>query len=289
LNPIEINSIIDGNQTPTVEQERKIYRAFLLISGDDLHSPSRGIMYGLNCQTKNIETLADLLNPLKLFPNSYNSLTLPRYSAITQSAKIYDFIYVDGGVNSRIQNWGDYLEGILPEDLVISCGAFSMTMGQIKNIFNMNIEGFSQVVTNLELVNKDLPLINTADGVPGSVPLADNMLARIALGSGNSNTYRQCDFYGAASGYPYSEYFKLATTLVKQLTTTTLQNIYSTYPVTTDLEVEAFVTAANDEINRIASNNPQLCQQLNYYWNAIGNQFNVMAMLSVASTRALIM
>lgn len=272
LNPIEISSILSSGYTPTVEQERKIYRAFLLVSGDDLHDSSRGVMYGLNCKTTGIETLADLLNPLKLFPNSYNSLTLPRYSATTQSAKIYDFIYVDGGVNSRIQNWGDYLEGILPPDLAISCGAFSMTMGQIKNISTMDIERFCQVVTNLELVNKDLPLINTADGVPGSVPLADSMLARIALGSGNSNAYRQCDFYGAASGYPYSNYFELATALIKQLTTPTLQNIYSTYPVTTDLEVEALVTAANNEISRIASNNPRLCEQLNYYWNAIGNQ-----------------
>ena len=272
LSQIEINGIINGNLVPTVEQERKIYTAFLYISGDDLHSTSRGIMYGLNCKTTGIKTLADLLNPLKLFPNSYGSLTLPKYSTSTASAKNYDFIYVDGGVNSRIQNWGDYLEGILPEDLAISCGAFAMSMGQIKNISNMGIEEFSQVVTNLELTNKDLPLINTADGVAGSIPLADDMLSRIALGSGNNNTYRQCDFYGAASGYPYSDYFKLVKTLINQLTTTTLQNIYSTYPVTTDLEVEAFVTAANNEINSIAANNPDLCEQLNYYWDAIGNQ-----------------
>jgi hypothetical protein len=98
------------------------------------------------------------------------------------------------------------------------------------------------------------------------------MLSRIALGSGNNNTYRQCDFYGAASGYPYSDYFKIVTGLIQRLITPSLANIYSTYPVTTNDEVQAFVLAANNEINNIFTSNPQLCSELNHYWDLIGNQ-----------------
>lgn len=272
LSSTELNNIFSGTYVPTTVQERKIYDAFLLVSGDDLHSTSTGIMYGINCKTAGIETLADLLDPRKLFPNSANSLTLPTYSATTASAKIYDFIYVNGGVNSRITNWGDYIEGILPQDLTIACGAFSMTMQQIKNISSMDIQRFSQVVTNLELTNLGLPLINSADGVPVNIQTADSMLANIALGSGNSNSYRQCDFYGSASGYPYANYFEIVSSIVSQLSTPALANIYNTFPVTTDAEVVAFITAANAEIASIYASNQQLCDQLNYYWNLIGTQ-----------------
>lgn len=276
LTPSELNNIFaSGDNRPTKEQERKIYNSFLLVSGDDLHSDSSGILYGLNCKTSDIKTLADLLNPLKLFPNSYNSLTLPRYSTTTTSAKIYDFIYIDGGVNSRIQNWGDYLEGILEESLAISCGAFSMTMQQIKFISSMDIQRFSQVVANLELVNMNLPLINTDTGIPVDIASVDSMLSNIALGSGNSGSYRQCDFFGAASGYPYNEYYEQIVKLISQLTTPALETIYSTYPVSTNTEISTFVTAANAEISSIFSANSQLVEQLNYYWNKIGSQLAI--------------
>lgn len=276
ITPTELNNIFLNNAyVPAKDLERKIYNSFLLISGNDLHSDSNGIMYGLNCKTTGIETLADLLNPLKLFPNSYNSLTVPQYSTTTVSAKIYDFIYIDGGVNSRIQNWGDYLEGILEESLAISCGAFSMSMQQIKFISNMDIQKFSQVVTNLELVNLGLPLINTDSGIPVNINTVDQMLANIALGSGNSGSYRQCDFFGAASGYPYTGYYEKIIDLIGQLTTPTLETIYSTYPVTTDGEIITFVAAANTEIASIYAANPELVDQLNYYWNLIGNQLAI--------------
>lgn len=271
----ELDEILGNSYTPTPTQERQIYAAFKLISGDDLHSTSTGIMYGLNCKTKGIETLTDLLDLRKLFPNSYESLTIPKYNLGEGSAKIYDFIYVGGGVNGRIENWGTYLDGILPAALSISCGAFSMSMRQIKNISSMEIEKFSQVVTNLELPNLGLALINTGDGVPGSVEIANNILSKIANGSGANNSYRMCDFYGSASGFPYTEYFKMAEVLIKQLTTPTLISIYSNLPVTTDAEVESLVDAANLEISAIYANNPQLCEQLNYYWSLIGEQLMI--------------
>jgi hypothetical protein len=63
--------------SPTVSVTDSIqalmYRAMTTITGDDLNQ----ILTVLGVTTVGINTMADLLNPLKLFPNSYQSLTAP--------------------------------------------------------------------------------------------------------------------------------------------------------------------------------------------------------------------
>ena len=68
---------VSNNTNVTTSQQQKIYAAFNVISGIDLES----ILVSLNCKTQGLETLADLLNIKKLFPNSYETLTVPIYNA----------------------------------------------------------------------------------------------------------------------------------------------------------------------------------------------------------------
>jgi hypothetical protein len=68
---------VSNNTNVTTSQQQKIYAAFNVISGVDLAS----ILVSLNCKTQGLETLADLLNIKKLFPNSYETLTVPIYNA----------------------------------------------------------------------------------------------------------------------------------------------------------------------------------------------------------------
>ena len=64
----------------------------------------KDILVSLNCKTQGLESLADLLNPLKLFPNSYKTLTVPVYN--TQggpaNSKVYYPIYTNEGLNSNL-------------------------------------------------------------------------------------------------------------------------------------------------------------------------------------------
>lgn len=222
LDTQELEEILQPTSMVSLEQERKIYDAFLLIQGEDLLN----IRIILNIATENLVSLADLINPRKMFPNSYRSLTVPRYSIDTNSAKIYDFIYAGDNTNPRIEDWGVYLEGILPPDIAKACGAFMCAMCQVKNIQQMNVESLSQAIANLEVTNKDLPLINNNLGVPGSVSLAEQELARIALGSGGQGVFRFADFLGAMSGWPYRDFYAPAQQLLQQLQTTQLTNVY---------------------------------------------------------------
>lgn len=102
LRNTEIEDISSGVLQATTEQEQQMYGAFLIIVGQDLIN----ILIPLNCKTQGLESLADLLNVKKLFPNSYYSLTVPIYNAtpgITNS-KTYYPIYEDSFVSSRLSS-----------------------------------------------------------------------------------------------------------------------------------------------------------------------------------------
>jgi hypothetical protein len=275
----EINDILNNTVTPTSSQEKKIYDAMVNVTGDDLSSTERGILYGLNCSTAGITTLADLLDVKKLFPVSHNTITIPRYNidpSVSASAKIYDFIYINGGVNTRIDNWGTYLDGILPSDNALACGAFSMTLQQVNSISSMLIEKLAQVITNMELTNLNLPLLNSTIGMSVDGTLVKMILDNTAMGSGNSGSYRMCDLMGAASGYPYNNIGAFITGMLNRINTTTLKtrytelkNIASTID---DATLVAKITAINNEIKNIYDANKNLCTQLNYFWDQLGTQ-----------------
>ncbi len=159
---IEADELLDlytSNYNPSIEQEKKLYNAYRLLSGSDLS----GILILLNVQTSGITTLADLLSVEKLFPKSKTTLTTPFYNLSNQisSSKIYHFIYTGTGANTVLKSngYGQDLKLFLPDNDAVACDAFRKSMVQVKNITGMDIEKFAQVVANLETVS-DLPNIN---------------------------------------------------------------------------------------------------------------------------------
>ena len=79
-------SVIDSAQ-------RLMYVAMTQITGDDLAQ----ILQVLGVTTVGIQTLADLLNPLKLFPNSFQSLTAP-----TKYGPVAIYVNPNGSVNTTL-------------------------------------------------------------------------------------------------------------------------------------------------------------------------------------------
>lgn len=283
----EIISIMNNEIVPSPDQEKKIYQAFTLIKSEDIYNPQTGVAAGLNLKTQGLETLADLLNPVKMFPNSCNSLTMPEYAPNGANSKVYHFIYKNNGANINPSTLNaelnaylsSYLVGILPSDIAVSCGAFGISMGQISNIFNVTLPRLAQAVLNLELTNRNLPLVNSGTGVPGNVSVANQILGNIALGSGNSGSYRQCDFYGAASGFPYNNYYDIIKRLLNQLPTAQLKavydQIYTASLTPSPSTLTSLITQANAIIDTIYTNNQGLCIQLNYYWSLLGTQLAI--------------
>jgi hypothetical protein len=299
------NIIVSNSPITTREQEQKLYGSFLVIVGRDLEE----ILIPLNCKTSGIESLADLLNIKKLFPNSYTSMTVPVYNTTAgpTNSKTYYPIFDNQSVNGRLSTptvknqigiinpmgapitvpnngtfqlpqpgFGAFLIGILPDDIAISTGAFSVSMQQINNIAGSNIEKFAQVVFSIE-TTKGLNLVNGTD-VPVNTELANAANAALAKGTGPSGSYTMSDFFGAMSGLPY--YWQEIYNNVLDIQTDELKRIYNSLyllisivpDINIDAQVQALIALAEDEISRILSNNRLKAENLNKIYNLVGTQ-----------------
>jgi hypothetical protein len=257
LESSEVQGLISGAiTTPTVEQEQQIYSAFLIIIGENLEE----VLAPLQCTTQGLDSLADLLDVKKLFPTSYQSLTVPKYNSelgLPTNSKTYYPLYISGGVNTALTTedmneyvgiqtpnrppnvtrnvmvnannigspkpgFGSYLFGILPNQQAVAAGAFSFTMRQVKNIEQVDIKKFSRAVKSLENT-RDLNLVNGTSKPTNQEAIA-NVQEKEALGSGPYGTYTMSDFFGCMSGLPYS--WEKIYNLIRELETPTLYDIY---------------------------------------------------------------
>ena len=74
--------------------QRLMYQAMTKVTGEDLAQ----ILQVLRVTTADIETMADLLNPVKLFPNSYQSLTV-----VTANGPRAIYVNSAGAVNTNLE------------------------------------------------------------------------------------------------------------------------------------------------------------------------------------------
>jgi hypothetical protein len=86
-------NLINPAATVVDSVQRLMYQAMTRITGSDLAQ----ILSVLGVTTVGIKTMADLLNPLKLFPNSYQSLTAP-----TANGPVAIYIDSAGSINSQL-------------------------------------------------------------------------------------------------------------------------------------------------------------------------------------------
>lgn len=260
----------------TIEQKRLIYAAFNLIVGNDLDD----ILLVLNCQTRGLNSLADLLNPQKLFPQSYETLTYPMYNGpgMETNSKTYYLIYQNGAVsNMDLFNLGAESRAYLPKDIAFACGAFRTTMLQIKNIHNMSIEKFAQVVTHMEPIS-DLTNIDSTN-VPTDISSAQLALDNMHQGSNSDGTFNMCDFFGCISSMHY-DWIKMEELMVSSLSGA-LNSIYlnmfdllnnndSNYNV----PLQALIDSANAEIEHILATNANAIE-LNTLYNEFGRLLQI--------------
>ena len=86
-------NLSDTSMTVSDSDQKLMYAAMTAISGPTLAQ----ILSLLNVKTQGIRTMADLLNPVKLFPNSFQSLTVPTANGIQPI-----YLTADGLVNTKL-------------------------------------------------------------------------------------------------------------------------------------------------------------------------------------------
>jgi ATP-dependent Zn protease len=110
----QIERITDPDATLTDTEEAKLYRAMLLITDVALQQvcnilgitlPVAGVNTTSQPQNPGLATMADLLNPVKIFPTSYPSLTVRTYNQNTTSELRSIYLDATGNVNSKLTEY----------------------------------------------------------------------------------------------------------------------------------------------------------------------------------------
>ena len=132
------------NQFNTLQ--KRAYPALVNVTGACLQD----VLDILDCTSPNIETMADLLNPTKLFPTSFSSLTLPTPNG---PVLIYD---TNGAVNSVITpilNSGsitptgcDELAKIIPPANAAANRALQIAFQQVKGITGVTTQQLAAIL-----------------------------------------------------------------------------------------------------------------------------------------------
>ena len=247
IDQTNINDISDPNVTVNDNIQRLAYQGMLKVTGTELEQ----VLAVFGVSTPNINNMADLLNPVKIFPNSYPSLTVRTYNQDTSTVlrAIYD--NNQGAVNSKLliylpryvlilggSNMITYqrLSLIIPPDQALACKAIQVSLQQIKNINNMSLAQLSAAFVNMQ-TTRDLDLISSlTTAVPPSV--AAFYANTYATGTGPNGTLVITDLLGAAVGVPFTSDLANVTTTIDSMTSdgilTTLIEIYTRMQNTVD-------------------------------------------------------
>ena len=239
IDQVNINDIVNPNVNVTDNIQRLAYQGMLKVTGTELEQ----VLAVLRVRTLNINNMADLLNPVKIFPNSYPSLTVRTYNQDTSTVlrAIYD--NNQGAVNSKLliylpryvltlggSNMITYqrLSLIIPPDQALACKAMQVSLQQIKNINNLSLAQLSAAFANMQ-TTRDLDLISSlTTAVPPSV--AEFYANTYATGSGPNGTLVITDLLGAAVGVPFTSDLTNVTTTINSMTSdgilTTLTGTY---------------------------------------------------------------
>lgn len=224
-----INNI--GSINLTDEQQKIVFEVMTKIT----RVPLVQILRLLRVTTRGLTNLADLLNPVKALPNSFNTLTAP-----TASGPRSVYINSTGAINSKLEtelptnvlvpaggyattrNTYSQLKKIIPPDWALANKALQAGLQEVKSIFNTSLPSLSSATVGLES-NKGLDLINalTSPLPPEVVNFYKNSFVS---GTGLNGTVLLADIIGSAGGWVVTGNIAVASNVLTSLTASNALN-----------------------------------------------------------------
>jgi len=227
-------NISDPNLAVADSVQKSMYTAMTKITGTSLAE----VLAVLKVKTAGITTMADLLNPYKIFPNSFLTLTVTTTDGVSKKIYLDNQGTVNLNVLSGLPTCDDCactplalpyarLSTIIPPDQAAANKALSYSWSQIAGINNMKLEAFAASVSGIQSM-VGLPLVNAqTSAVPA--PVANYYAGNIAKGTSVNGTFVICDFLGTAAGVPGTV---LLANTVAQMNTMDLSSMTACYTTT---------------------------------------------------------
>lgn len=197
-----------ANASWTLAQQKAIYRAMTQITGKSFDE----IKKLLKVTTSGLTNMADLLNPVKIFPQSFNTFTAP-----TKNGLRAIYINQSGAVNSRLETelpesvlvplqgnessgiTYSQLRSVIPPDQALANKALTAGLQQVKLIFNTRGPYLSVATQNLE-TNKGLNYITSLTS-PMPADVYNYFSSTFATGTGEDGLFLLTDFVGTPTGW----------------------------------------------------------------------------------------
>jgi hypothetical protein len=213
----DIEAISENPLAATDNVNRQLYVIMLTITGSLLSQ----VLELLDVTTPGITSMADLLNPVKLLPNSYSTLTttgldgkpIPVYAGTSPNPLLATVLVSDPLLSS--------LALIIPPDQAAANRAWARALGQINNVSGLSMPGLSVAASFVEPL-KSLPLIaGLTQLIPDTVKnnikntLTPSTVTPTATGDGGTMT--TMDLVGTAAGVPHVECLKLIVPEINRL------------------------------------------------------------------------
>lgn len=195
---IDLNQIARQGANLPAGIQKEIYTELTRLTPTEV-TQVKGI---LNNTQVAVQKGQDLLDPQKLFASSSSTLTTPIRVGSVGFRGIYE---LSGSVNPELNNLGDNLKGIIPDELAVANAALGRSFLQVKGISNTSSDSLAASILKLENL-RDLPLIAGQEQYV-TQPVIDywkNYYGTdygIQLTTGNNGSYVVSDIVGFAAGY----------------------------------------------------------------------------------------
>lgn len=216
--------------------ELKMYRGLMMVTGDNLDQvlqlldvSSANTDYVLPARLS-LDTAADLLNPKKILPNSYNTLVVQAAGACGENTLNTNVYTPNGSVNSVVSNLfvdDDLylaLKKVIPPDQALANTALIRSMKQVKNVTGVDFSGFAAAAAALDSPTGLTEVDALTEPVPATVQTA--ITDALATGTGLDGTLTLYDFIGTAAGWVHANSLTQATVTLDSLDTSALVALY---------------------------------------------------------------
>lgn len=195
----------------SANEEKTIYQAMEQVTGNDLEQ----VLFLLDVTTSGISKMSDLLNPVKILPDSY--LTLVFLSGQDLVPIYIGADTVNTAIESDLINQDIYslLKKIMPADQALAIRSWAQSLAQIKNIASLLLPELAssalivQPNTGLESINSLTQAVSPAttatitDLLAGNITVTGNLV--VPAGTGPGGTLYLANFVGTPAGHPHTQ------------------------------------------------------------------------------------
>ncbi len=209
IGTVYLDSLKSGNPSFDGTIEKRIYTVMRSINGSNLED----VLDILNVTTTNINVMSDLLDPKKIFPNSFQTLVCPsgnslanvyivNSTGVTAVNSALAPVVSNPGVSeyTGVKPLGGYetLKLIIPADLALANKALAYSLQQLKGINNSSLPNLALAASRVQ-TNSELSLVNSLT-TPVPAGVIGFLRSSVGNGSGVGGTLVLDDVIGVATG-----------------------------------------------------------------------------------------